>query len=80
MKKNVIQFEPSILTKRNLKEYKGYKHSIAFKINKLSSQLKRFTVRNFRKYGLGNPELILTVRGIGYASQRVGETATSLES
>ena len=27
-----------------------------------------------------NPELILTVRGIGYASQRVGETATSLAS
>ena len=27
-----------------------------------------------------NPELILTVRGIGYASQRVGEKATSLAS
>ena len=27
-----------------------------------------------------NPELILTVRGIGYASQRVGETATTLAS
>ncbi|MAJ85609.1 MAG: hypothetical protein CL687_01375 [Candidatus Pelagibacter sp.] len=59
MKKNIIQFEPAILTKRNFKEYKGYKHSIAFKINKLSSQLKRFTVRKFRKYGLGNPELII---------------------
>ena len=30
-----------------------------FKINKFSSQLKRFTVRKFRKYGLGNPELII---------------------
>ncbi len=59
MKKNVILFEPAILAKRNLKEYRGYSHSIAFKINKLSSQLKRFTVRKFRKYGLGNPELII---------------------
>ena len=59
MKRNVIQFEPAIFTRRNLKEYKGYKHSIAFKINKLSSQLKKFTVRKFRKYGLGNPELII---------------------
>lgn len=59
MKKNVIQFKPAILSKRNLKEYKGYKHSFVFKINKLSSQLKRFTIRKFRKYGLGNPELII---------------------
>ena len=38
MKKNVILFEPAILAKRNLKEYRGYNHSIAFKINKLSSK------------------------------------------
>ena len=69
MKKNVILFEPAILTKRNLKEYRGYNHSIAFKINKLSSQLKRFTVRKFRKYGLGNPELII-VSLVGQIKER----------
>ena len=69
MKKNVILFEPAILAKRNLKEYRGYNHSIAFKINKLSSQLKRFTVRKFRKYGLGNPELII-VSLVGQIKER----------
>ncbi len=69
MKKNVILFEPAILAKRNLKEYRGYSHSIAFKINKLSSQLKRFTVRKFRKYGLGNPELII-VSLVGQIKER----------
>ncbi len=59
MSKKIISFTPAIHKKRSIKEYSGYSQSFAFKINKLSSRLKRYTVRKFRKYDLGNPELVV---------------------
>ena len=60
MSKKIIKFSPAILKKKkSIKEYTGYSQSFAFKINKLSSRLKRYTVRKFRKYDLGNPELVV---------------------
>ena len=60
MSKKIIRFNPAILKKKkSIKEYTGYSQSFAFKINKLSSRLKRYTVRKFRKYDLGNPELVV---------------------
>ena len=59
MSKKIIKFHPAILRKKSIKEYTGYSQSFAFKINKLSSRLKRYTVRKFRKYDLGNPELVV---------------------
>ena len=59
MIKKILKFDPAIYSRRSLKEYSGYSYSFAFKINKLSSRLKRYTVRKFRKYDLGNPELVI---------------------
>ncbi len=61
IKKNIkLNFGPKIYKKtRSLQEYSVYNFSFVFKINKLSARLKRYTVRNFRKYNLGNPELVI---------------------
>lgn len=44
---------------KSIKVYKGYASSFVFKINSLSSRFKKYTVRKFRKYNLGNSELIV---------------------
>ena len=59
-KSKKLKFGPDIYKKtRSLEEYSVYNFSFVFKINKLSARLKRYTVRNFRKYNLGNPELVI---------------------
>ena len=68
--KKIIEFNPKIYKKRSPIEYKGFESSFIFKINKLSSRLKRYTVRSFRKYDLGNPELII-ISLIGQINQKV---------
>tara|TARA_Y100000768_G_scaffold365267_1_gene326409 strand:- start:3226 stop:3723 length:498 start_codon:yes stop_codon:yes gene_type:complete len=66
----IIKFNPKIYKKKAIKEYEGFESSFIFKINKLSSRLKRYSVRNFRKYDLGNPELII-ISLIGQINQKV---------
>lgn len=66
----IIKFNPKIYKKKTIKEYEGFESSFIFKINKLSSRLKRYSVRNFRKYDLGNPELII-ISLIGQINQKV---------
>ena len=68
--KKIIEFNPKIYKKKSPIEYKGFESSFIFKINKLSSRLKRYTVRSFRKYDLGNPELII-ISLIGQINQKV---------
>ena len=68
--KKIIEFDPKIYKKKTLNEYEGFESSFKFKINKLSSRLKRYTVRSFRKYDLGNPELII-ISLIGQINQKV---------
>ena len=68
--KKIIQFNTKIYKRKSTIEYKGFKSSFIFKINKLSSRLKRYTVRSFRKYDLGNPELII-ISLIGQINQKV---------
>ena len=68
--KKIIEFDPKIYKKKTLNEYEGFESSFIFKINKLSSRLKRYTVRSFRKYDLGNPELII-ISLIGQINQKV---------
>ena len=66
----IIKFNPKIYKKKAINEYEGFESSFIFKINKLSSRLKRYSVRNFRKYDLGNPELII-ISLIGQINQKV---------
>ena len=55
-----FKFDPSVYkTRKSLEEYSIYNLNFIFKINKLSARVKRFTVRNFRKYNIGNPELVI---------------------
>ena len=55
-----LKFGPNIYKKtRSLQEYSIYNYSFVFKINKLSARLKRYTVRYFRKYNIGNPDLVI---------------------
>ena len=68
--KKIIQFNTKIYKRKSTIEYKGFKSSFIFKINKLSSRLKRYTVRSFRKYDLGNPELSI-ISLIGQINQKV---------
>ena len=68
--KKIIEFNPKIYKKKSPIEYKGFESSFIFKINKLSSRLRRYTVRSFRKYDLGNPELII-ISLIGQINQKV---------
>lgn len=59
--KNInFKFDPSVYkTRKSLEEYSIYNLNFIFKINKLSARVKRFTVRSFRKYNIGNPELVI---------------------
>ena len=68
--KKIIQFNTKIYKRKSTIEYKGFKSSFIFKINKLSSRLKRYIVRSFRKYDLGNPELSI-ISLIGQINQKV---------
>ena len=68
--KKIIEFNPKIYKKKSLIEYKGFESSFIFKINKLSSRLRRYTARSFRKYDLGNSELII-ISLIGQINQKV---------
>ena len=68
--KKIIEFNTKIYKKKSPIEYKGFESSFIFKINKLSSRLRRYTVRSFRKYDLGNPELII-ISLIGQINQKV---------
>tara|TARA_B110000003_G_C16210028_1_gene363032 strand:+ start:55 stop:552 length:498 start_codon:yes stop_codon:yes gene_type:complete len=54
-----ITKDTNVNLKDTLKQYDNYLSSIVFKINKLSSRYKKHTVRKFRKFDLGNPELIV---------------------
>ena len=55
-----FKFDPSVYkTRKSLEEYSIYNLNFIFKINKLSARVKRFTVRSFRKYNIGNPELVI---------------------
>ena len=59
-KNSNFKFDPSVYkTRKSLEEYSIYNLNFIFKINKLSARVKRFTVRSFRKYGIGNPELVI---------------------
>ena len=68
--KKIIQFNTKIYKRKSTIEYYGFKSSFIFKINKLSSRLKRYIVRSFRKYDLGNPELSI-ISLIGQINQKV---------
>ena len=61
LKKNKkFEFDASVYkTRKTLEEYSIYNFNYMFKINKLSARVKRYTVRNFRKYNIGNPELVI---------------------
>ena len=59
-KNSNFKFDPSVYkTRKSLEEYSIYNLNFIFKINKLSARVKRFTVRSFRKYNIGNPELVI---------------------
>ena len=59
-KNSTFKFDPSVYkTRKSLEEYSIYNLNFIFKINKLSARVKRFTVRSFRKYNIGNPELVI---------------------
>lgn len=59
-KNTTFKFDPSVYkTRKSLEDYSIYNLNFIFKINKLSARVKRFTVRSFRKYGIGNPELVI---------------------
>ncbi|MDC3174220.1 hypothetical protein OA868_00405 [Candidatus Pelagibacter sp.] len=59
-KNSTFKFDPSVYkTRKSLEEYSIYNLNFIFKINKLSARVKRFTVRGFRKYNIGNPELVI---------------------
>ena len=59
-KNKKFEFDPSVYkTRKTLEEYSVYNYNFMFKINKLSARVKRYTVRNFRKYNIGNPELVI---------------------
>jgi len=59
-KNSNFKFDPSVYkTRKSLEEYSIYNLNFIFKINKLSARVKRFTVRSFRKYNVGNPELVI---------------------
>ena len=68
--KKIIALQPIINNKKNITEYEGFDSSFIFKINKLSSRLKRYTVRSFRKYDLGNPDLVI-ISLIGQINQKL---------
>tara|TARA_E500000331_G_C17070625_1_gene632410 strand:+ start:100 stop:609 length:510 start_codon:yes stop_codon:yes gene_type:complete len=59
-KNSNFKFNPLVYkTRKSLEEYSIYNLNFIFKINKLSARVKRFTVRSFRKYNIGNPELVI---------------------
>tara|TARA_B100001248_G_C27345498_1_gene438521 strand:- start:592 stop:1101 length:510 start_codon:yes stop_codon:yes gene_type:complete len=59
-KNSNFEFDPSVYkTRKSLEDYSIYNLNFIFKINKLSARVKRFTVRSFRKYNIGNPELVI---------------------
>ena len=59
-KNSNFEFDPSVYkTRKSLEDYSIYNFNFVFKINKLSARVKRFTVRSFRKYSIGNPELVI---------------------
>ena len=59
-KNKKFEFDPSVYkTRKTLEDYSIYNYNFMFKINKLSARVKRYTVRNFRKYNIGNPELVI---------------------
>ena len=59
-KNSNFKFDPSVYkTRKSLEDYSIYNLNFIFKINKLSARVKRFTVRSFRKYNIGNPELVI---------------------
>ena len=59
-KNKKFEFDPSVYkTRKSLEDYSIYNYNYMFKINKLSARVKRYTVRNFRKYNIGNPELVI---------------------
>tara|TARA_Y200000002_G_C22669191_1_gene659208 strand:+ start:1726 stop:2235 length:510 start_codon:yes stop_codon:yes gene_type:complete len=59
-KNTIFKFDPSVYkTRKTLEDYAIYNFNFIFKINKLSARVKRYTVRNFRKYNIGNPELVI---------------------
>ena len=59
-KNSNFKFDPSVYkTRKSLEDYSIYNFNFIFKINKLSARVKRFTVRSFRKYSIGNPELVI---------------------
>ena len=59
-KNSNFEFDPSVYkTRKSLEDYSIYNLNFIFKINKLSARVKRFTVRTFRKYNIGNPELVI---------------------
>ena len=54
-KNSNFEFDPSVYkTRKSLEDYSIYNLNFIFKINKLSARVKRFTVRSFRKYNIGN--------------------------
>ena len=56
----IFKFDPNVYkTRKSLEDYSIYNFNFIFKINKLSAVVKRYTVRNFRKYNIGNPELVI---------------------
>ena len=58
-KNSIFEFDPSVYkTRKSLEEYSIYNLNFIFKINKLSARVKRFTVRGFRKYTIGNYYII----------------------
>jgi len=59
-KNSIFKFDPNVYkTRKSLEDYSIYNFNFIFKINKLSAVVKRYTVRNFRKYNIGNPELVI---------------------
>ncbi len=59
-KSKKFEFDASVYkTRKSLEDYSIYNYNYMFKINKLSARVKRYTVRNFRKYNIGNPELVI---------------------
>ena len=56
----IFKLDPNVYkTRKSLEDYSIYNFNFIFKINKLSAVVKRYTVRNFRKYNIGNPELVI---------------------
>ena len=59
-KNSIFKFDLNVYkTRKSLEDYSIYNLNFIFKINKLSAVVKRYTVRNFRKYNIGNPELVI---------------------